>query len=155
MVDLLRVDGRKTRLRVGVGHDGKPRALARPGDKVLDTHHTAAPSRGLEHQQTDDTLPRKSTTGKIQPNVPIHSGMSRMQQQLKGMGHAIGSAPDAGAADPLAPTVPGKRMSPTTVHPSMTRQQHFTATFNGEDILAEALAVAEPDHPAKLGRRGV
>jgi hypothetical protein len=152
MANLLKVDGRKTRLRTGVGHDGKPRGLARPGDKVLSTHHAAPVARGMEHQAADGSIARTGTTGKIQPDTPIHSGMTPMQQQLRGMGHAVGSAPDASAANPLDPTVPGKRMSPTMVHPGMTWQQNFNATLNGEDIFAEALDCAEPDHPAKLGR---
>jgi hypothetical protein len=133
-------DRRKTRLRTGLDHEGKPRALAQPGDKVLGTHHTAANiARGQEHQQTEDTIARKSSTMKVHLDVPIHSGMTPMQQQLKGMGHAVGSAPDASSANPLDPTAPGKCEKPLMVHPSMTRQQQTSAIFNGEKVLSEAV----------------
>lgn len=137
MTEILKVDRRKTRLRSGVGHDGKSRALAKPGDKVLGVHHTPVVlERGMEHQKTPNTIAQKSTTPKMHPAVPIHKNMTARQQELRGMGHAVGSAPDASAANPLDPTAPGKVEKPLMVHPSM---QRTPATFNGERVLAEAI----------------
>lgn len=154
MADILKVDRRKTRLRSGVGHDGKPRALAQPGDKVLATHHTAANvARGMEHQAADGSIARTSSTPKLHLDVPLHSGMTPMQQQLRGMGHAVGSAPDASAANPLDPTTVSKCEKPLMTHPGMTRQQNDAALFNGERVLDEGIAVSGSDHPANMAKR--
>lgn len=140
------------RYTAGVDENGKPRALARPGEAILATHHTPAHvARGMEHQKTPNTIAQKSSTAKMHLDVPIYNAMTPMQQQLRGMGHAVGSAPDASAANPLDPTVPGKRLSPPAIHPSMAGGSR-AVTLNAGDVMREAYEAAEPDHPQNLGR---
>jgi hypothetical protein len=76
--------------------------------------------------------------------APIHSGMTSQQVAQAGTKHLIAGAPDASNANPLdtlSTSQMGKRHPPTMVHDGMTRQQIAGATFNGEDILREAMGL--------------
>jgi hypothetical protein len=95
--------------------------------------------------------PRNGAPKRPTLTPPVHPGMTPMQQQLKGMGHAIGSAPDASAANPLDPTAPGKRLTPPRA--SWGNPGGDWLAKQGARVVDEAIERAEPDHPAKLGRK--
>jgi hypothetical protein len=145
--------GRAKRLKVGVGHDGKPRALAKPGEAILDTHHTPAwAARGQEAQQhTRATLgkPAKAKTGYA---ISVHSAMTDQQKQLNGMGHNIQGAPDASSSNPLAPTAPGKRLSPPMTKPGMRSRTSQHDPLKGEAHLQEAFNNSSPGDAWAHGR---
>ena len=71
-------------------------------------------SREIEHDNSREAniarrggVPKRSSAP-----APIHSGMTRQQRDMAGvggMGHGV-SAPDASSANPLAPEPPGKRL---------------------------------------------
>lgn len=86
-------------------------------------HHGPAQARAIEAAQHDKATLGKPPKPKGYPIYLTH-------------GH---SAPDASGPSPLDPTAQGKHEPPVMVHPGMTRQQIAGATFNGEDVLKEAL----------------
>jgi hypothetical protein len=151
------------------GHDGK--MPARPNAPA---HHT--PARGADAFKGHAVAGNIARNGapKVHADVPVHGGMTRRQVELKGMGHAIGSAPDASAANPLDKTVPGKTFAPVQAYPGMRSRSHDTAhggqpgenhTRNvgrgadssardlGARILDEAFAASAPDDRMAHGRK--
>jgi hypothetical protein len=89
-------------------------------------------------------------------NVSEHLGMRSRTSPLPGMLtiNDVNGAPDAVAPNPLdvmTPSQAGKRQPPTFVHDGMTAKQIAAATLNGEDVLREGIAAADPYHPARLG----
>jgi len=146
------------------GHDGRPKGVPdAPG------MHGPANARATEHGGTDMA---RNGRGKAHNSVPAHGGMTAQQKAMAGvggMGHGT-SAPDASAANPLAPEAPGKRLSPPMAHPSMRSRIADTAHAGapgenharnkgmfdpriGRQILAEAESA--PDDRAALAHMGV
>jgi hypothetical protein len=80
-------------------------------------------ARDIEHQNSQSgTIATRSTRAKPSGPPPIHPGMSSKQvagANAGGLGHPYPGAPDAASANPLDPTVPGKRLSPPAIHPGM------------------------------------
>ncbi|HUI12985.1 MAG TPA: hypothetical protein VL048_05890 [Xanthobacteraceae bacterium] len=106
------------RLKTGVGHDGRMNAIARPGEAIHDVHHTPALARNQEAQQhTNATLGKPGKPKGYA--VSLHNGMTEQQRKMTGMGHPMAGAPDAASANPLDPTVPGKRLTPVQPVPGM------------------------------------
>lgn len=111
-------------------------------------HHDQSSARLKEASTTDDTavrtnpLPFNVRAGKPK-GYPIElvRGHRSMTSPLPGMQHMtnVHGVPVADAPDPLDPTLAGKHEPPVYVHPGMTRKQIAGASFNGEDILKEAM----------------
>src|ERR1700731_4171635 len=96
--------------RAGVDHTGKSKAFAKPGEPPLAVHHDPTIARQGDRHMTD-SIPTRGAPNRMHA-VSVHNGMTERQREFKGMGHAIGSAPDASSANPLAPPVPGKTFAP-------------------------------------------
>lgn len=99
--------------RSSVGHDGRSKAFAQPGEPTLAIHHDPNAPRvhdGMA-ERASGNIARAGKPKAFHP-VSVHNGMTERQRDKLGMGHAIGSAPDASAANPLDTTVPGKTFTP-------------------------------------------
>lgn len=147
--------GRQRRYVHGVDHTGKSRALSKSGEKTAARiHHEPQPARGTEHVTTPDNIARKGAAKRLLPVQP-HFGMVRMQDD-KLVHLADAPPPDANPSNPAAKEPHGKRLSPTMVHPGMTRQQRadfLRMSAPAEDILTDALEAAESDHPYQMAKR--
>ncbi len=99
-----------------------------------------------------DIQPRHG--GKPKGGIVEHSwGNTEQQITQDGTRHLIEGAPDASSASPLdtlSTSQYGKRRAPTMVHSGMTRQQIEGATFNGADILTEAVPSGATKLPATV-----
>ena len=105
--------------------------------------------------------------------VKAHGSSTLRQTSFNAMGHANSEAPDASPASPLSkepsgkafvgrsvPTYPGQRSrvgetgvaKPGAAHAAAMARGDAGRHVLGQLIMGEALANAEPDHPAKLGR---
>jgi hypothetical protein len=112
--------------------------------------------REKEHHETPDILPRKGSVPKTcNEPAPIHGGMSARAQAtagLGGMGHAVGSAPDASAANPLDPTAPEKRLTPVPVTPGMRNRTTVPHdSERGAKVMAEAVESGASKQPKVTG----
>ncbi len=85
----------------------------------------------------------------------IHPGMTDQQRKMTGMGHPIAGAPDASSANPLDPTVQGKRLTPPRAHPFMKgAAANPDLAERGALVVNEAIDRSnDSQHPAKLGRK--
>ena len=112
-------------------------------------HHDQSPARLKEASTTDDhtavrtnPLPYSVRAGKPK-GYPIElvRGQRSMTSPLPGMLHMtnVHRVPVADAPEPLDPSIAGKHEPPVYVHPGMTSKQTVGASFNGEDILKEAM----------------
>ena len=155
--------------RSSVGHDGRSKAFAKPGEPTLLIHHDPNVARTADNMRdvTKSNLARDGAPKRLHP-VAYHSGNTRQQIDMAGvggMGHAT-KAPDASAANPLAPTVPGKTFAPAQPVPgqrsrivndklggSMPGENHARAATRGGNldlalgkaVLDEAYAASSPD----------
>jgi hypothetical protein len=83
---------------------------------------------------------------------PIHPGMTEQQQKMTGMGHPVAGAPDASSANPLDPTVPGKRL--TLPRASWGPPGVDLLAEQGRHVVDQAIDRSnDSQHPAKLGRK--
>ena len=156
----------------GVDHSGKSKNLG-PGNPTLLVHHDANAARASDGatERASGNIARSGAPKAFHP-TPIHSGMTQRQTDMLGMGHSIGSAPDASAANPLDTTVVGKHLSPPMAHRSMRSRINDTPhsgapgenfarnkgaaavdNFIGRQILAEAHSA--PDDRSALAHLGV
>jgi hypothetical protein len=117
--------GRYTRLKTGVGEDGRSRAFAKPGEKTLAVHHSPQEDEGREHR-----------TG-------------RPANELGSRGHAVGVVRDGKSIYPkpmvdIQPRYGAPKMHhPASIHNGMTRTQ--IASAGGE------FAVPGLSHPSSTG----
>ena len=112
----------------------------------MSVHHTPSPARLKEATATDDTTVRTNPFPNIRAGNPKGYAVETVKGQrsrtspLPGMQHMdIRDNPDASSANVMDPTLPGKREPNLLVHPGMTSKQVAGATFNGEEILKEAM----------------
>lgn len=87
----------------------------------------AGAARAQEHEQHKGMNIARSGAAKhssVSAIPPTHGGMT-FNQQVKagrgGMSHPFAGAPDASSANPMDPTVPGKKLPATKIHPSMSK----------------------------------
>jgi hypothetical protein len=123
----------------GVGLDGKPKNVSFSDGQVR------TPDRAFEvKDNVTGGLARAGAEKKFYP-VNIHGGMYRMQNgQAIRADTASGKAPDGSSANPLDPTVPGKRLTPPAVSPGMkSRTSPFLTEGErqvlGQNVLDEAV----------------
>lgn len=140
------------RLKTGIGPDGRMNAAARPGEAIHGVHHTPALARNQEAQQHTTATLGKAPKAKGYA-VPLHNGMTQQQRKMTGMGHPVAGAPDAASANPLDPTVPGKRLSPVqpvpgqrsrltdTLHSGAPGENHARGKANAADLQSLGAAV--------------
>jgi hypothetical protein len=115
----------------------------------MSVHHTQSPARLKEATVTDDTtvrtnpMPYNVRAGKPKAGYAVETvkGQRSRTSPLPGMLKMtdVHGVPVADAPDPLDPTLAGKHEPPVMIHDGMTRQQIAGATFNGEQILREAM----------------
>ena len=153
------------KVRVGVDHKGRNRAIAQAGDVPLAVHHGPAIARGMEHQPTQVHIARGGKP-KAHLAVPVHNGMASRTRNGGPfvLGGDMASKFDANPASPLqgAPRgksltqpqpVPGQRSRATdTPHSGAPGENHARGKPNaaamadlGRAILGEALAHSAPD----------
>lgn len=137
-----------TRSTIGVGHDGKSNAFARPGEATLATHHE--PNLARLGDNAGAGLARAGAPKKLQP-VSLHNGATEQQRKMTGMGHPVAGAPDASSANPLDPTVPGKRLTPPR---ASWGQGIDLLAEQGRHVVDQSIDRSnDSQHPAKLGRK--
>jgi hypothetical protein len=94
-------------------------------------------------QPAVDIQPRHG--GEAKGGVVNHSwGNTAKQIAKENTAHIVTVPVDASSANPLdlmTSSQAGKHLPPTFVHPGMTRKQVGTATFNGEDVLRQAVGL--------------
>jgi hypothetical protein len=113
----------------------------------MSVHHDQSPARAIEANVKDGTtvrtnpLPFNVRAGKPKGYaIQLVPGHRSRTSPLPGMQHMdIRDNPDASSANVTDPSLPGKHEPPVMVHPSMSKAQVAGATFNGEDILKEAM----------------
>jgi hypothetical protein len=158
--------------RAGVDHTGKSKAFAKPGEPALAIHHDPNIARQHDRPMTDNIATRGAPK-RMHP-VALHNSATPQQRAMRGMGHAIGSAPDASAANPLDKTAPGKAFAPAapvigqrsrshdTAHGGRPGENHALNVGRGADsdardlgarILDEAFAASAPDDRMAHGRK--
>jgi hypothetical protein len=78
--------------------------------------------------------------------------MTPQQHALNGMGHAMGSGPDASAANPLDPEAPGKRLAAVAVHPGMASRSanHEVGKAIGDRMMGEAVLSGSSKLPPQV-----
>jgi hypothetical protein len=161
-----------TKSRAGVDHTGKSKAFAKPGEPALAIHHDPNIARQHDRPMTDNIATRGKP--KVLHPVALHNSATRRQVELKGMGHPIGSAPDASAANPLDKTASGKTFAPAapvigqrsrsadSLHGARPGENHARNVGRGADsdardlgarILDEAFAASAPDDRFAHGRK--
>jgi hypothetical protein len=111
-------------------------------------------ARDIEHANSQSgTIATRSSRAKTSGSPPpIHPGMTSRQvagANLGGLGHAYAGAPDGSGANPLDPTVPGKRPSPPAIHPGMRSRTSPGLDSSahrelGARVLAEAKGSTRP-----------
>lgn len=90
------------------------------------THHD--PNIDRAHDRPGNTIATRGAPKRMEP-VSVHAGMTRRQMDMNGIGHAIGSAPDASADSPLDKTAPGKTFSPA--RPMIGQRSRIMDTAHG------------------------
>ena len=143
--------------RSSVGHDGRSRAFAKPGEQTLLIHHdpNAPRVRDGMQERTSGNIARAGKPKAFHP-VSVHKGMTAQQVAMAGvggMGHGT-AAPDASAANPLAPTTPGKVYKPAPASPGMRSRinnDNLAASMPGEHIARAAANAGNLNH--ELGRK--
>jgi hypothetical protein len=158
--------------RSGVGHDGRSKAFAKPGEPALAIHHDPNIARQHDRHMTDSVATRGKP--KAMHPVALHNGMTAQQQKMTGLGHPVAGAPDGSSSNPLDKTVPGKTFAPVAAYPGMRSRSHDTAHGGrpgenharnvgrgadsdardlGARILDEAFAASAPDDRMAHGRK--
>jgi hypothetical protein len=103
------------------GHDGRPQGVPNaPG-----MHGPARGADAFKGHHVPGNIARDGAA-KVHHDVPVHGGMTARQHELKGMGHSIGSAPDASAASPLDPPPQMKRFDPAPPVPGQRSRTRDT-----------------------------
>ena|ERR1700722_5727150 len=135
-----------SRLKTGIGADGRMNAASRPGEAVHDVHHAPAIARGMEAQQHTTATLGKAPKAKGYA-VSLHNGATERQRALQGMGHANSTAPDANPANPLSKIPAGKPFvgKPVPVSPGMRSRTAPHDPALARAILAEAFANSAAD----------
>jgi hypothetical protein len=104
--ELLNSTRAKGQSTIGLDHSGRTKGTV---DQPI--HHTPAlGADAFAGQAVKGNLARDGAP-KAHHAVPLHGGATEQQRKMTGMGHPIHGAPDASSANPLDPTVPGKRLS--------------------------------------------
>jgi hypothetical protein len=105
-------------------------------------------------QHADQNIARRGTVAKrcSDPNIPIHPGMTRQQQDMAGvggLGHGVSikQVPDAGSGNPLDPTTPPKNLTPVTIKPGMRSRVEPTNDDAHRELGARVLAEAAQKVP--------
>jgi hypothetical protein len=126
------------RITTGTDHSGKSNAFARPGEPALAVHHDPNEARKGDVGIAPKFM--KPAAKKVMHPVSLHNSATEQQKALTGMGHAMGSAPDANPANPVSKEPNRKTFAPVAVSPGMRSrgpQPHDAAL--GVAILNEAL----------------
>jgi hypothetical protein len=145
--------------RTGVDYSGRSKAFAKPGESSLDVHHDPNVARvhdGMK-DQTRTNIARDGKAKALHP-VSVHNAMatrSRDSGQSHLGGDALSRADANPGTNPLGGAPRGKRLTPPQPSPGMrsrtSNANMATMQDLGRAILAEAFAVAGPDHPANMG----
>lgn len=159
--------------RNGVGYDGRSKNVG-PGNPTLLVHHDPNVPRASDGvaERASGNIARAGKAKAFHP-VSVHVGMTERQTDMLGMGHALGSAPDASAANPLAPEPLGKHIAPVPVSPGMrsrtmdtlhsgapgenharNKGAHLVDPAIGAAIIREGLSYSAPDDRAALAHLG-